>query len=241
MTKQDMARLLPGLSMAGYDGSPEAIARRRAERDAEHRKLMADYYAGKAQSILDKQVPPENRGDCFERFDCEGNQVRQSVLDVCKQFGANTNDGGTLVLIGGCGRGKTLLAVSIARVYLEAHIYDLAPDSGLVYVTEQSLLERYDRARSYRSQESTDDVMRVYSSCGMLIVDELGKWSPKRDGLAVLEQLVDHRIGLKPTIMLSNLTSEDFQARYTGGFLSRVADCCYALTGHDHRIGGDNR
>ena len=21
-------------------------------------------------------------------------------------------------------------------------------------------------------------------------------------------------------------------------FLSRVADCCYALTGHDHRIGG---
>ena len=234
MTRQDMERLFPGLCITGYDGSPEAVARRKAERDAEHQRVMSKYFATKAQSILDRQIPPENRGDCF---DCEGNQDRQSVLDVCKQFGANMNNGGTLVLIGGCGRGKTLLAVSIARVYLEAHIYDIAPDSGLVYVTEQSLLERYDRARSYRSQESTDDVMRVYSSCGMLIVDELGKWSPTRDGLAVLEQLVDHRAGLKPTIMLSNLSQADFSARYTGGFLSRVSDCCYALTGHDHRIG----
>lgn len=238
MTKQDMARLFPGLSMAGYDGSPEAIARRRAERDAEHRKLMSDYYAGKAQSILDKQVPPENRGDCFERFDCEGNQDRQSVLDVCKQFGANMNNGGTLVLIGGCGRGKTLLAVSIARAYLEAHIYDVDVSGALVYTTEQSLLERYDRARSFKSLESTDDVMRRYSCADVLIVDELGKWSPSRDGLAVLEQLVDHRMGLKSTIMLSNLTPDDFRKRYTGGLLSRVADCCYALPGRDHRIGG---
>ena len=237
MTRQDLVRLFPGLSMDGYDGSPEAVAKRRAEREAEHQRVMSQYFATKAQSILDRQIPPENRGDCFDRFDCEENQDRQAVLEVCRRFAASP-DGRTLVLIGGCGRGKTMLAVSIARVYLEAHIYDIAPDSGLVYVTEQSLLERYDRARSYKSLESTDDVMRRYSSCGLLIVDELGKWSPSRDGLAVLEQLVDHRIGLKPTIMLSNLSQSDFSARYPGGFLSRVSDCCYALTGRDHRIEG---
>ncbi len=236
MTRQDMARLFPGLCVDGYDGSPDAVARRKVERDAEHQRVMSQYFATKAQSILDMQVPPENRGDRFDRFDCEDNPDRQAMLEVCRRFAANP-DGRTLVLIGGCGRGKTLLAVSIARVYLEAHLYDISPDSGLVYVTEQSLLERYDRARSYKSLESTDAVMRRYSSCGLLIIDELGKWSPSRDGLAVLEQLVDHRIGLKPTIMLSNLSQADFSARYTGGFLSRVADSCYALTGHDHRIG----
>lgn len=237
MTRQDMARLFPGLCMTGYDGSPEAVARRNAERDAEYQRVMSQYFATKAQSILDMQVPPENRGDSFGRFDCEGDPERKAVLDVCRRF-ADDPDGRTLVLIGGCGRGKTLLAVSIARAYLDAHIDDVDAENGMAYTTEQSLLERYDRARSYKSLESTDAVMRRYSSCGLLIVDELGKWSPSRDGLAVLEQLVDHRIGLKPTIMLSNLSQADFSSRYTGGFLSRVADCCYALTGKDHRIEG---
>lgn len=237
MTRQDLVRLFPGLSMDGYDGSPEAVAKRRAEREAEHQRIMSQYFATKAQDIINSQIHPENQHDSFERFDDERNPDRQAVLEVCKQFAANPNNGGVLVLIGGCGRGKTCLAVSIARVYLEAHLYDIDIDKALVYTSEQALLERYDRARSYRSQESTDDVMRAYSRCGLLVIDELGKWSPSRDGLSVLEQLVDHRIGLKPTVMLSNLSQGDFSARYTGGFLSRVANGCYALTGHDHRIG----
>lgn len=237
MTRDDAMRLFPGLCMDGYDGSPEAVARRQAEREAEHRRLMSEYYAAKTQVILNDQVPPENRGDCFDRFDCESDHARSEILGVCKAFAANP-EGRTLVLIGGCGRGKTLLAVSIARAYLEAHIYDVDVSGALVYTTEQSLLERYDRARSFKSLESTDDVMRRYSCADVLIVDELGKWSPSRDGLAVLEQLVDHRMGLKSTIMLSNLTPDDFRKRYTGGLLSRVADCCYALPGRDHRIGG---
>lgn len=43
---------------------------------------------------------------------------------------------------------------------------------------------------------------------------------------------------MENVIMRMANSHSDFSARYTGGFLSRVADCCYALTGHDHRIGG---
>lgn len=232
----DIYKLFPDLDANGYDGSPEAVARRKAERDEEHRRLMADYYANKTQSILNRQVPMENRGDCFERFDCEDDPGRKAVLDACRRFAASP-DGKTLVIIGGCGRGKTLLAVSIARAYLETHIDDVDADKGMAYTTEQSLLERYDRARSYKSLESTDDVMRSLVRVEMLIVDELGKRATGRDDISVLEELVDHRAGAVTTVFLSNLTPDDFRARYTGGFMSRVSGCCYALSGHDHRLG----
>ena len=231
----DIRRLFPGLDAAGYDGSPEAVARRNAERDAEHQRVMSQYFATKTQGILDGQVPMENRGDSFGRFDCEGDPERKAVLDVCRRF-ADDPDGRTLVLIGGCGRGKTLLAVSIARAYLDAHIDDVDAEKGMAYTTEQSLLERYDRARSYKSLESTDDVMRHFVRVGMLVVDELGKRATGRDDISVLEELVDHRSGAGTTVFLSNLTPEEFRARYTGGFMSRVMDSCYALTGHDHRL-----
>ena len=41
----DIYKLFPDLDANGYDGSPEAVARRKAERDEEHRRLRADYYA----------------------------------------------------------------------------------------------------------------------------------------------------------------------------------------------------
>lgn len=234
MTSEQARKLFPNLATAGYDGSPEARARRQEVRRKLDEAMWAEYWDGRVQGILDATVPPENRLDRFEKFDSEGDPSRAEILEACMCF-ATGHNGGALVLIGGCGRGKTLLAVSIAREYLEAHQQDRSRDGEMAYVTEQSLLERYDRARSYKSLESTDDVVRRFSEVGMLIVDELGKWSPSRDGLAVLEQIVDHRIGLKPTVFLSNLSVKEFQSRYTSGFISRISECVYALPGKDHR------
>lgn len=219
----------------GYDGSPEAKARRNAQRDSEQASLLAGHWASKTQSILDTHFPPENRGDDFSRFDTEGNPERESILGVSRDF-AREPAGRVLTIIGGCGRGKTLLATSIARTWLDDHLHDFLVVDELEYVTEHSLLERYDRARSYKSLESTDDVIAKYSNCGLLVIDELGKWQDRRDGIAVLEELIDHRLGHRPTILLSNLTPDEFQARYTGGFLSRVVGNVYALAGRDHRL-----
>lgn len=232
----DGFKALFGVDPSTLDTSPEANARRKAEREARERKAVEEFFATRTQGILDRQMPPENRHDSFGRFDTEGDPVRKQVLEACKAF-ARDPKGGVLVLVGGCGRGKTLLATSIARVWLEARVRDLGNPVDLVYTTEQSMLERYAKARAFRTQESTEDVVRYFSSGGLLVVDELGKWRDTGDGLAVLEGILDHRIGLNPTVLLSNLTPEDFRKRYTGGFLSRVRGSCYALTGGDHRLG----
>ena len=236
MTLDSFRQIFPEVDPSAFDTSPEADARRRAEREARERGIMDQFFSSRAQDIIAQQVPQENRFDAFGKFDCEGDPDRRRIRGVCMSF-ASEPKGRALVLIGGCGRGKTLLATSIARVWLEARVRDLGNPVDLAYTTEQALLERYQRAKAFRSPESTDDVMRYYSARGLLIIDELGKWKDTGDGLAVLESLLDHRLGLRPTVMLSNLTPEDFQRRYTGGFFSRVRSFCFALPGVDHRGG----
>lgn len=217
-----------------YDGSPEAKARRAAKFEAMHDQAMAEFVQGRTQERIAVQVPPENSLDCFDRFRTDGDTNREALLEVCKRFAASPSGAKVLTIIGDCGRGKTLLAVSIARYMLD-HRIDGAVD--MAYVTEKSLMERYDRARSYRSQESTDDVMRQFSKVDVLVVDELGKWAVGRDGIAVLEELVDHRLERRPTILLSNLNGREFAERYGGGFGSRIASGIYGITGRDHRLG----
>lgn len=230
----DWMKLFPELAVDGYDGSPEARARRKAENEAREARTISEFLAGRTQAKISEAVPPENAADCFERFAVDGDPERLALLDVCKRFAEKPSGAKVLTIIGGCGRGKTLLAVSIARHMLD-HDTDGAAD--MAYTTEKSLMERYDRARSYRSQESTDDVMRRFSRVDVLVIDELGKWAVGRDGIAVLEELVDHRLGRKPTILLSNLNGREFAVRYGGGFGSRIASGIYGITGHDHRLG----
>ncbi len=235
MTESLAMRLFPGIAApSGYDGSPEAKARRKAQREAEHEALMRNFLEGRTQSKISAAVPPENASDCFDRFAVDGDPLRASLLQECMAFAGNPDGPMTLVIIGGCGRGKTLLATSIARHMIDHRVLGA---EDLEYTTEKSLMERYDRARSYRSIESTDDVMGRYVSSDVLIVDELGKWAVNRDGIAVLEELIDHRLGRRPTILLSNLNGRDFGERYGGGLGSRIASRIYGITGGDHRIG----
>lgn len=222
-----------------YDGSPEAKARRDAKFRAMHEAEMERFIAGMTQEKISAAVPPENEHDCFGHFTTDGDHDREALLKICEGFASHPSGSMTLTIIGACGRGKTLLAVSIARHMLD---HKVGGAGDMAYTTEKALMERYDRARSYRSQESTDDVMRRFSRVDVLIIDELGKWAVGRDGIAVLEELVDHRLERKPTILLSNLNGAEFAERYGGGFGSRIASSIYGITGYDHRLrkGGES-
>lgn len=217
-----------------YDGSPEAKARRAAKFGQMHDQAMSEFVQGRTQDKISAAVPPENSLDCFGRFQVDDDPNRQALLDVCMRFSSDPPGTKVLTIIGACGRGKTLLAVSIVRHMLD---HGVGGAEDMAYITEKSLMERYDRARSYRSQESTDNVMRRFSQVDVLVVDELGKWAVGRDGIAVLEELVDHRLGRKPTVLLSNLNGKEFSERYGGGFGSRIASSIYGITGYDHRLG----
>lgn len=227
------------LARRGYDGSPEARARRDEERRRQEADALKSYRASCVQYSLDEQLRDERRSYRWDMFQVEdgggADEDRRKKLALVKAWASNPE--GSLLLFGGVGRGKTLLAISSARQILDdAVARDTSADISFRYGTEREVMDAFMNARKFQSRMTPEQVISYYSKPAVLVVDELGKWSANRDGLSVLEEIADERLASRrPTIWVTNLGWEDFKSRYSDGFRSRVSGHMYVINGTDHR------
>lgn len=139
------------------------------------------------------------------------------ALAKCRQYAETFSPKSrNLLLIGPTGLGKTHLSTAVARTVLERG-YDV------VYETVQNILSdfEYDRFKSGYSDAPARG--ERYLACELLIIDDLGTEQLTQFTLATLYHLINTRLNQgRQTVINTNVTGEELQARYESRITSRL-------------------
>ncbi len=161
-------------------------------------------------SLFEKQT--------FERFDpARGGEARELLSDNlqhCRRYAESfdTATSSNLLLCGGTGVGKTHLSSAIGRVVLEKGY-------GVIY---EGAMEAVSALEMERFSESKPQSMRLLEA-DLLILDDLGTELPGKSGVSFLYYLINTRlIHHRPTIISTNLSAAEMEARYEQRLFSRL-------------------
>lgn len=122
-----------------------------------------------------------------------------------------------MLFFGGTGLGKTHLSTSIARVVIE-HGYDVFYNSAV------GMLADFETQRFGNSAVLGDaDNTSRYTTCDLLILDDLGTELVNQFTLSVLYTVINTRMNLaKATIISTNLTAAELRKTYSDRITSRL-------------------
>jgi DNA replication protein DnaC len=156
--------------------------------------------------VLDVVTPDMVTALAFDRLE------NSKALDMVKRWAAYqraaTRVGGdkcVMALLGDMGRGKTIAAAWL-----------LAAEGGLYVEAEE--LSRLHAAKWGDERVRYERLTRA----GVLVVDELGT---EEDSRAALRDIINRRQGRRLTLLLGNLSREDFQARLDPRTWDRLRTC----------------
>lgn len=138
-----------------------------------------------------------------------------------------------LYLYGTVGTGKTMLSVCTARALLEK-------GKSVLYFSAASLFDRLaDCTFGSWTREGLRELTADLYGCDLLIIDDLGTEFTNAFVASQLFTCISERgLSRKPTIISTNLSLGDLQARYSDRVFSRITssyELC-KLTGRDIRL-----
>lgn len=158
--------------------------------------------------------------------------VMAGTLQTCRRYAHSfSRQSGNLLLNGNPGLGKTFLSACIART---------VADSGfsVVYESAVHLFARLEAAKFSGSQEEKQQAGK-YTACDLLIVDDLGtEMTTQFVSTALYTLLNDRLLAGAPTIVSTNLQSDEIVRRYTPQIASRLLGSYRLVTfvGEDIRL-----
>ena len=138
-----------------------------------------------------------------------------NIFEFCKLYaGGFSENAESLVLIGKTGLGKTHLSLAIAKAAVKKEF-------GVVYAPAQRLVSSLELEHFSGSGSSV--MQKKYSTCDLLIIDDLGAEFPTQFTTAAIGNLINERLFEKrPTIISTNLMGNELTARYTERTASRI-------------------
>ena len=188
---------------------PEGVAAK-----AESDQRAAKRRAGDVASFLERAGLPAR----FRQMSFESHPSRAAVGRL--ESWEPTPERGGLFLYGSYGTGKTGLAVSIMRAYIERAC------RSAMFVTAPDLLDAI-RESYEKSNEPAEDVLRRAKRAGFLVLDDIGAERPTEWVREKLYQLVNHRHGEElATVFTSNLTLGELADRLGERTCWRIAEMC---------------
>lgn len=156
-------------------------------------------------------------------------------------------------LYGDVGTGKTLAACGAIRSYIDKHIVDVEGEQVYYgkrakFVNATEWFEMLRATYGHRG-ESEEQLFQQYSSCGLLVLDDLGKGRQTEWTTEKLYMLVNRRWeGKLSTIITSNMSLDELCASFpttdanmSSAISSRISAMCkpYEFKGADMRARQD--
>jgi len=138
-------------------------------------------------------------------------------LQICKAYAFGfTQQSPSLLFSGSTGLGKTFLSGCIARTVADRGF-------SVVYDTVIQMLSDYESDKFGESTEESRRNLSRYTSCDLLIIDDLGTEMVTQFSVSALYNVLNTRLikGL-PTIVSTNLDSEGIRSRYSPQIASRL-------------------
>ncbi len=143
-------------------------------------------------------------------------QHMEQVFRYCKAYAERFSLASpSLLFVGGTGLSKTHLSLAIANVVLQKGY-------GVIYDSVHNIMTTLERER-FGKEAASEDTNRVLQECDLLILDDLGTEFRTQFVTAEIYNLVNTRLmANRPTIISTNLTTEEMENFYTRRFVSRV-------------------
>lgn len=139
------------------------------------------------------------------------------MLEFCMDYAADfSRSSPSLFLYGETGLGKTHLSLSIAEEVINKGY-------GVIYGSAQNLISRIEDEHFGRRNIDTAPSESYLIECDLLILDDLGAEFSTQFTVSVIYNIINSRLlsGL-PTIISSNLSLPELEARYTSRITSRI-------------------
>lgn len=185
--------------------------------DAKKAREVADRQARIELKFAQSGIPAAFAERTFENFIADTNEKR-AALDSCIQFAAGfdraSRRGESLIFLGNVGAGKTHLAAAIAQIVLQS-------GHTVMYETAYEMVTRLRNSMRHDSKVSGSDMLDIYGTIDLLVIDEFGLQASTDDVKGHLTNVLDKRYrNGRPTILISNFDTKAF-VEYVG---DRIAD-----------------
>lgn len=213
---EGMKGIQTGCPACASEARAEAEARKQREAAEERRRHIASLLAGAG-------IPARFMDRTFSGY-AATTQGQKIALGVCRAFAESWPEkraaGGSLVLTGSPGTGKTHLACAIANAVAREHL--AAPVFGTVATMLRHIKDTYRKDSGRSEQAAIDDLVRP----DLLILDEVGiQVGSEHEKLLMFEVLNARYQELRPTILISNLDATELEAFLGHRVMDRYREC----------------
>ena len=158
--------------------------------------------------------------------------IMEKTLSICRSYAAFfSRSSENLLFSGNPGLGKTFLAACVARVVADRGF-------SVAYESAARLFSNLERAK-FSSDADARREAEKYAACDLLIVDDLGTEMGSQFVTAALYSLLNDRLlEGKPTIISTNLSTEELSSQYSLQIASRLRGNFrrVAFVGEDIRV-----
>lgn len=202
---------------------PKCVEAEEAKRQAyvkDRRGVLASYFAAGSG------IPERFRAASFDGYQVVNDKAKRNLL-ICRKYADNFDDrrrqGGSLVLCGKPGTGKTHLACAIGLEVCERRALQVPDDkvsnmhpSPVLFTTVLKIARAIKDTYRKGADKTEGQAIQDFVIPDLLIIDEVGAQRGTETELLVAQEVIDERYqAVKPTIIISNLPESEL-AGYIG-------------------------